>query len=327
MTAIAQTANPTQNRAETFRDEITAKLIELLEQVDPKDWKLPWHRAGTIFGINNPLCPLNATTRNRYNGINWLVLALASGLDATGPKYTSARFATYLQWQQAGFQVRAGSHGLPIVKVGTFNRKDKPTESRLSGEDESKAGKYLKVYTVFSAEQVEGTDAPMPAPVLSEADRLAGVEAFACATKADIRVGGDRACCSTNKITGESFISMPAFDRFTGVEAYYGTLLHELIHWTGLPTGRSARIGEMFDDLGERYAFEELVAELGSAMLCGELQVSNEPRPDHAAYLASWLQGLRNDKAYIMRAAAQAQQAVQHLMTITGRAPAIEEAG
>ena len=88
-------------------------------------------------------------------------------------------------------------------------------------------------------------------------------------------------------------------------------LLHELIHWTAAPH-RLAR------DLGERYgkhayAMEELVAELGAAFLCGTLGVSNEPRPEHAAYLKSWLEALKHDRKAIFIASSKAQQAVDYL--------------
>jgi len=311
------------NSGDVFRDEVTGKLLQLLEQVDPKDYRLPWHRTGTIFGVNSPMDPRNATTMNPYRGINWLILALVSGIDPNGPRHASCRYATFKQWQSIGGQVRAGSRGYKVVKVGTFTPKDAKTAPPAPGED-ARVGNYLKVYTVFAAEQVDGVEAAAPPPVLAIADRNAAVDAFIASTQADIRAGGDRACCVTSG-TGERWIHMPDFGRFTSQEGYYATILHELVHWTGYPVGRHTWLSEHFSDLTERYAFEELVAELGSAMLCAQLGVSAEPRPDHAAYLANWIQALRNDTTYIMKAAAQAQKAVEFLLELTGniRAPAV----
>lgn len=312
--------NEGQNRGDAFRADVTSKLIELLETVDPNDFKLPWHRCGTIFGSNSAWDPRNALTTNRYRGINWVVLALASGLDPNGPKYGSARFATYLQWQQLGGQVRAGSKGLNVIKVGTFARKEERAKQAPTDTETAKTGKYLKVYTVFAAEQVEGVQAAAPAPVLSEGERNAFVDTFIARTKAELRICGDRATCVTNTRTGERWINLPEFARFTSLEGYYGTVLHELVHWTSFPLGRGTALSELFPDGSERYAFEELVAELGAAMLCAQLGVSNEPRPDHAAYLAGWLKALRNDQGYLMKAAALAQRAVEHLLEITDTA-------
>ena len=56
----------------------------------------------------------------------------------------------------------------------------------------------------------------------------------------------------------------------------------------------------------DAYAFEELVAEVGSAFLCAEIGVTPEVRDDHAAYLASWLEVLNQEKRAIFTAAAQA---------------------
>ena len=61
------------------------------------------------------------------------------------------------------------------------------------------------------------------------------------------------------------------------------------------------------------YAFEELVAELGAAFLCADLRIANDPRPDHAAYLASWLRVLRDDPRALFRAARLASEAAGFL--------------
>jgi antirestriction protein ArdC len=65
------------------------------------------------------------------------------------------------------------------------------------------------------------------------------------------------------------------------------------------------------------YAFEELVAELGAAFLCADLEVSNEPRADHAQYLAHWLDILKADKRAIFKASALAQKAATYLHEIS----------
>ncbi|MBN8905428.1 MAG: antirestriction protein, partial [Rhodospirillales bacterium] len=81
----------------------------------------------------------------------------------------------------------------------------------------------------------------------------------------------------------------------------------EATHLTGHPSRCARDLRGRFGD--EAYAAEELVAELGAAFVCADLALAPEPRPDHAAYVASWLKVLRGDKWAIFTAAAKAQQA------------------
>jgi antirestriction protein ArdC len=112
-------------------------------------------------------------------------------------------------------------------------------------------------------------------------------------------------------------ILMPAASMFLGsstrnpTQAYYAVLLHELTHWTGAKHRLDREFGLRFGD--KAYAFEELVAELGAAFMCACFGISNEPRPDHAQYVASWLEVLNKDTRAIFTAANRAQEAIQFL--------------
>jgi len=87
--------------------------------------------------------------------------------------------------------------------------------------------------------------------------------------------------------------------------------LHK-IHWTKHPKRLDREFGrKRWGDEG--YAREELVAELGAAFLCADLELAPEPRADHAAYIQSWLKVLQNDKRAIFSAAAHAQRAADFL--------------
>ena len=124
----------------------------------------------------------------------------------------------------------------------------------------------------------------------------------------DIREGADRAFYHPRL----DFIQLPPFSAFVSAEAHATTLGHECIHWTM----HSKRLDR---DLGgakwgdEGYAREELVAELGAAFLCADLELTPEVQEDHASYLATWLQVLKNDTRAIFQAAAHAQRAVDYL--------------
>ncbi len=106
-------------------------------------------------------------------------------------------------------------------------------------------------------------------------------------------------------------IQLPPSDAFRDAQSYAATKAHELIHWTGHESRMAREFGKRFGD--SAYAREELVAELGAAFLCADLGVTAEPREDHAAYLASWLKVLSEDKRAIFSAAAHAQRAADFL--------------
>ena len=101
-------------------------------------------------------------------------------------------------------------------------------------------------------------------------------------------------------------------ESFRDAESYYATLAHEMTHWTRHASRLDRDFGrKRFGDEG--YAVEELVAELGSAFLCADLEITLEIRDDHAAYIASWLKVLKNDRRAIFTAASHAQRAADFL--------------
>jgi len=161
---------------------------------------------------------------------------------------------------------------------------------------------FARGYSVFNAAQVDGYEAPA-LPVLPEPERIGHAEAFFAALGADIRHGGNRA----SYLPGLDQIRMPPFPAFHDAVAYYATLAHEATHMTGHASRCARDLRGRFGE--EAYAAEELVAELGAAFLCADLALAPEPRPDHAAYVASWLKVLRDDKRAIFTAAAKAQAA------------------
>jgi antirestriction protein ArdC len=108
-------------------------------------------------------------------------------------------------------------------------------------------------------------------------------------------------------------IKMPPIESFVNSENYYSTLFHELTHWTGA----EKRLSRIFEGWGkESYAFEELVAELGSLFLCMSFNIDTEST-QHSEYLKSWIKHLKNDRKSLYKAASMAQQAVEYLLSLT----------
>jgi antirestriction protein ArdC len=175
-----------------------------------------------------------------------------------------------------------------------------------------KAIPLIKGFRVFNAAQVEGWEPPVKENQ-GDAERVDSAETFVSNTDADIKHGSSGAFY----VPKEDKLSMPEIGAFiatehsSATESYYGCLLHELGPWTGhksrLDRDLSGRFGS------EKYAGEELVAEMTSAFLCAHLEISPAPREDHAQYLNSWMSTLREDKRAFMAAASAAQSAADYL--------------
>ena len=184
------------------------------------------------------------------------------------------------------------------------------TETGDKGEDIERQISFMKGYTVFNVEQIDGLPAqyrPAPSPPLPALALHQAAEGFFAATGATVHHGGNRAFYAPAR----DFIQLPPAETFKDAASYAATKAHELIHWTGHASRNAREFGKRFGD--DAYAFEELVAELGAAFLCADLGITPEIRDDHAAYLDHWLQVLKQDKRAIFSAASHAQRAADYL--------------
>ena len=272
--------------------EVTDQIVEAIES-GCAPWSRPW-RAGIGGGL-----PYNLKSQKAYRGINVLLLWSA------GAAFQSQAWLTFKQAKERGGNVRKGEKGTRIVFFKMLERADRDDDSRTVRIP------LARYYTVFNAEQCEGIDADEPETESTPIERHAAVDAFVTAQGADIRYGGDRACY----VPSQDCIRMPEPERFHSADGYYGTLLHELTHWTS-PSSRCDRdLSGRFGD--EQYAAEELVAELGAAFLCAACGVDGadgrQGIQQHASYIESWLKVLKGDKRAIFTAASKATQAVEWL--------------
>ena len=287
---------------------VTAQIIAELEK-GVRPWVKPWNAEHAAGRITRPL----RHTGQPYSGINILMLWAA----ATAAGYAAPFWMTFRQAQELGAHVRKGEKGSLVVYANTISRTEADPES---GEDIERQIPFMKGYTVFNVEQIEGLPQHFHATVTPQIDpvqRIERADAFFTATGATIRSGGDRAYYAI----AADYIQMPPFEAFRGPESYYSTLGHETVHWTRHPSRLDRDFGRKRHG-DEGYAREELVAELGAAFLCADLGLTPEVRDDHAPYIASWLKVLNDDKRAIFSAAAHAQRAVDFL---TGLQPTVAE--
>jgi antirestriction protein ArdC len=272
---------------------VTDHIIRSIEAGAGK-WVMPWHNVSGGMNVD----PINITTGRRYRGMNvWLLMIAAQNAG-----YDSNVWGTYKAWQAKGATVRKGEKSTMVVfwKQTNYKLKDE------NGEETDKKGMMLRYYNVFNSAQVDGYT-PKEIPVLPIEQRIENAEAFFEALGADIQHGGNRAFYAPSK----DKIVLPEFKQFKDAESYYATRGHETVHWTGHESRCAREFGRRFGD--NAYAFEELVAELGSAFLCAHLGLANEPRPDHASYINNWLEVLKGDKKAVFTAASKAQAALDFL--------------
>jgi antirestriction protein ArdC len=277
---------------------VTNQIVAELEK-GHRPWLKPWNAEHAAGRIHRPL----RHEGTPYRGINIICL----WMEAEARGFVSPYWLTYRQAQELGGHVKKGQHGTPVVYANTF----KKTETAEDGSELEQEIAYLKEYTVFCADQCEGLPqrfyqlAEQPQQTLERIDRA---EAFFAATKADIRYGGNRAYYALDT----DYVRLPPFETFRDAESHAATLAHELTHWTRHPSRLARDLGrKKWGDEG--YAMEELVAELGSAFVCADLHITPEVREDHAAYIASWLKVLKDDKRAAFTAASLASQAVDFL--------------
>lgn len=279
--------------------QVTDRIIDALER-GTVPWRKPW-RTRPGAGV-----PVNARTGRPYRGVNVLLLGLAG--------YEDHRWGTFKAWKELGASVRKGEHGTRVILW-------KPVRQREEAREQGKSDYLLlRDYVVFNAEQVDGAPALPEQPEAEwQPDDRAGaiVDGYlgtpwgTAAGAPGIRHGGGRASYSpfVDKIT------MPDREAFDEADGYYGTLFHELIH----STGHEKRLGRIEPALfgSDPYAREELVAELGASMLAGIAGLATAGGEQNAAYIASWLRALKNDRKLIVQAAAQAQKAADLILGTT----------
>jgi len=290
-------------KVDVYQD-ITDRIVATLES-GTVPWRKPWR---SLDGSG----PTRLDGGKAYRGINVLLLSIASF--AKG--YSSTYWGTYKQISERGGQVRKGEESTQIVFASTFTKKIEE-----NGEEVEKRFRMMKYYSVFNVEQADWEDGKMPVKPIIEADYVEPIEAaekiyLGMPHRPEVKHGGDRAFYSPLL----DYIGMPPTESFDSTEGYYSTLFHELVH----STGHESRLGregiEAFAGFGsESYSKEELIAEMGAAYLCAEAGI--EPRIDqNAAYIASWLKVLKNDKKFVVAAASGASAAADYILDKEGEA-------
>jgi len=288
---------------------VTDTIIELLEQ--SLKTKSYWTN---VKGADAH----NATTKRTYTGLNQLLLCFASNRK----KFAKNSWLTFKQMQEHGGKIKQGSKS-QIIVFNDFLYFDKAGK-KIKYEDfknlsamqkaECKKVYFLKHYNVFNVEQVKNLPADFyivpEIQQLTEPEKDEASENLLNCSGAVINYVGNRAFYSM--FTDE--ITLPPRQQFTGTVPFYSVAFHELGHWTGHQTRLNRELGNKFGS--DKYAKEELIAELTSAFICASLGFS-ETITDNAAYIQSWLTALKNDKRFIIQASSAATRAAEYITELS----------
>ncbi|WP_281962473.1 zincin-like metallopeptidase domain-containing protein [Bacteroides nordii] len=307
------------NSEDKALDLFAEMMIERIETIN-KDWTKPWITEGSLGW------PKNLSGRE-YNGMNALMLLLHCEKEG----YKIPRFCTFDCVQRMNkptekqakdgvelprVSVNKGEKSFPVM-LTTFTCIHKETKEKIKYDDYKKLSdeekKMYNVYPkiqVFRVFNVAQTNLQEARPELwkklanENGAQLSENEKMSFEPM-DVMIRDNRWICPIKPMHQDKAyfsitkneIVVPEKAQFKDGESYYGTLWHEMTHSTGIE-GHLDRIKPAAFGSDE-YAREELVAELGSALVAQRYGMSKALKEESCAYLKSWLEQLKESPQFI----------------------------
>lgn len=303
MQNITENIKISNTKKEKKSDLFIERIMENLDKVNAKDWEM--------YSDLSAVYPSNLFTGTRYQGYNILALYL----DTMIKKFSSARYATFNSIVKAGGRLKKGSRGC-LIEFFTYIFKVKETGktiknevvAKMNNEEKKKVVKIpcVKNYVVFNSEQIENLEEIKISFEIKNDEKSEILEIENCENFVYniIKNGNLNLRYSINEIAfyspGSDFVMLPKKQYFISASKYYSTLFHEILHWTGHEE-RLDRNLQGHDDKAS-YSFEELIAEMGSMLLCLQFGISDE-FINSVRYLKSWSGSNREDRAAKIRSA------------------------
>lgn len=271
----------------TVYEIITDRIIKKLEE-GTVPWQKPW--------VGGPA--VNWVTQKAYQGINQILLE-------------GGEWLTFNQAKAAGGRVKKGAKS----EIITFwKMREVKEEDPKTGEEIIKKFPMLRYYNVFNINDVEGIKTKRKSESrnhdpIEEAEKIK--EGYSDCPTITFRPG------KALYRPSDDIISLPETSDFYKIEEFYSTLFHEMVHSTGHAKRlRRSGVTAIASFGSQTYSKEELVAEIGSAMLCGMAGIEITTLDNQAAYIKSWLGKLKDDPKLIITASSQAQKAVDYILGI-----------
>ena len=284
--------------------EVTNKIIALLEK-----GVAPWRQTWSAYGQAR-----NFITNHEYQGINRLLL--------NNTPYPIPYFLTYNQVKQLNGSIKKGAKA---DQAYFFTIYYKDATGKVISFEEAQVLKsqgeafttfrLLKYFNLFNIANVEGVEFHIPKVELKAHEQIAKCETIMQHMPNAPQVK----CINANEAYYNpklDFINMPAIAQFTSAAEYYVTLFHEAVHATGHQSRLSRKGIVQANKFGSvPYSEEEIIAEMGAAFLSAEAGINYEEIVENnVAYLQGWLDKLRTDNKFILKVAAQAQQATRYIL-------------
>lgn len=278
----------------------TNKILAMLDE-----GTVPWRKPWTISNR-----PRNLESNRPYTGINLILLAIE---DRTSPYWLS-----FKQLEKFGGRLKEDDKASTIIIFW------KIIKSKQKDEDGNPITyPMLRFYKVWNLDQTVGVKIPKRAcDQPRESSPIEAAEAIIAGYAGGPKISSNGSDAHYNPATDK--ISVPSLSDHDSDEEYYSTLLHELVHSTGHKDRLNRNFGNYFGD--HAYGREELVAEIGSAFLCNEAGISHGTIDNQAAYIAGWKAVIKADVQLVVKAAAAAQKAADHILGIDARAEQEAEA-
>lgn len=286
---------------------VTERIISLLDKgVVP--WHKPWN-PGSDF-------PRNVRTKKPYRGSNVFML-WAVAMDRG---FESPWWGTWKAWEEKKGIIKeeektesAIATFFKFIPVYSDDTKGLPEKER----DVIGHRPLLRYFRVWNAVQLENYQELFPPEEPKEFDHIEEAEKIMMGylnnSGPKVHHGGGKAAYYPTK----DKIVLPKVEAFNSIEEYWSTANHEAVHSTGHPSrlDRKEGMNNLFGD--HLYSFEELVAEMGAAMLCAVAGIENKTIDNSAAYIASWMTKLGDNTEWIVRAGGKAQKAVDCVLGVS----------
>ena len=287
---------------------VTDRVLEQIEQ-----GIIPWHKPWNAATLSEDALAISYTSRKPYSFLNQMLLG------------RNGEWLTFNQVKERGGNIKKGAHAGIVVfykKIQVKKTKRvKDAEGNEFDKEVSSTIPVLKHYPVFHIDDCEGIESKIK---VEEKPKESKVQPIKRAEKIVkdylkaqplLKLHNDRPSNRAYYTPMWDEITVPMLSQYKEKEEYYSTLFHEMVHSTGHSTrlNREEGMGNKF--ASHAYSREELVAELGSAMLCTNIKIDTEVAfKNSVAYIKGWASKLKEDTKAIVWAASRAEKAARYIL-------------
>lgn len=287
------------------KDEYIDKLVEVLSK-QLEECEAPWVKNWTG---SEGFMPVNAKGE-RYRGTNMLNLYAMQQTK----HYTDNRYYTFNEIKKNGWKLNLGSKAEQIFFYTTVEKDKKDIDGKPvindKGEPEKEKIFVLKYYSVFNGSFIEGLPEKEPIETY-EWNKIDEVENIIKGAREDgLKITNHYSDHAFYNLTNDE-IHMPLESQFDTPQKYYATLLHEIGHSTGHPKRLNRDMQGGYGS--EKYAKEELRAEISSWLINMELGLGHDP-VRHASYVKGWQKAIKENKNVLKEAIIDAEKIKQRIM-------------